>query len=198
MTGMTCLTETMAERIRRAVGEDVALMPYHPEWPGMFEAEKQHLLVCLPNELIRRIEHFGSTSVPGLAAKPIVDMLVQVTDLEKTRTRIVPVLESQGYDYFWRPSLFDEPPFYAWFIKRNGAGLRTHHIHMVEAHFEHWDRLLFRDYLMEHPDAAAEYQTLKFKLSRMFPNDRVGYTKGKTEFITKIMEIIKRNYIESG
>ncbi len=132
-------------------------MPYDPSWPEAFEAERDHLRACLPAELIGRIEHFGSTAVPGLSAKPIVDMLVEVTDLEAVRERVVPILEAQGYDYIWRPTIGDDgPPWYAWFIKRDPAtGERTHHIHMVEASFaEHWDRLLFRDYLIEHPDAG--------------------------------------------
>ena len=83
--------------------------------------------------------------MPGLAAKPIVDMLVEVCDLEAVKQRIVPILESQGYDYFWRPTFGDDtPPWYAWFIRRNSAGGRTHHIHMIENTPEfagHWDRL---------------------------------------------------------
>jgi len=144
--------------------------------------------------LIGRIEHFGSTAVPHLAAKPVIDILVEVTDLEETRRRIVPVLEAQGYDYFWRPSMFDGPPFYAWFIKRNPGGVRTHHIHMVESHFEHWDRLLFRDFLIAHPQVAAEYQALKFHLASAHPNDRVAYAKGKTEFIVRITDQAKEFY----
>ena len=126
--------ETLEQRIRRVVREDVAIVPYDPQWPGSFRQEKEHLLSCLPNELIRRVEHFGSTAVPGLPAKPVVDMLVEVTGQEATKARIVPVLESQGYDYFWRPTWGDgTPPFYAWFIKRNrSSGKRTHHIHVVE------------------------------------------------------------------
>ncbi|VVB63704.1 GrpB protein [uncultured archaeon] len=69
-----------------------------------FLEEKEHLLACLPRELIGRIEHFGSTAVPGLTAKPIIDMLVEVASLWEARHRIVPILESQGYDYFWRPT----------------------------------------------------------------------------------------------
>jgi len=189
--------ETLEQRIRRVTQEDVSVMPYDPRWPELFRQEKEHLLNCLPNELIRRIEHFGSTAVPGLAAKPIVDILVEVTDLEATRTRIAPALESQGYDYFWRPSFGDDvPPFYAWFIKRQeGSGLRTHHIHMVERHFvEHWDRLLFRDYLIEHPRVAGEYQRLKLRLAADFPNDRVAYTRGKTEFVVNVTARAKRFY----
>ena len=124
-------------------------MPYDTAWPDEFLREKAHLLSCLPPDLITRIEHFGSTAVPGLAAKPIIDILVEVTDLEATKERIVQVLESRQYEYFWRSTQGDDgPPFYAWFIKRHQAtGVRTHHIHMVERQFvEHWKRLLFRDW----------------------------------------------------
>ena len=151
------MAKMLDERIRRIVQEVVAIVPYDSEWPKLFLEEKEHLLTCLPRELIGRIEHFGSTAVPGLAAKPIIDMLVEVKSLEETRRRIVPILEPQGYDYFWRPTWGDDtPPFCAWVIKRNSSGERTHHIHMVERHFEHWDRLLFRDYLIQHPDAARD------------------------------------------
>ncbi len=138
--------ETQDEKVRRVLREEIELRGYDPRWPEMFRAEKEHLLACLPRDLVGRIEHFGSTAVPGLVAKPVVDMLVEVRSLEETKARIAPVLEAQGYDYFWRPSFGDStPPFYAWFIRRDAAGRRTHHIHMVEPHFEHWDRLLFRD-----------------------------------------------------
>jgi GrpB-like predicted nucleotidyltransferase (UPF0157 family) len=150
--------ETLEEKVARVVKEEVAIVSYDPRWPEMFEEERRHLLACLPAELVGRIEHFGSTAVSGLAAKPIVDMLVEVTSLAETKERIVPILENQGYDYFWRPSTGnDTPPFYAWFIKRDQNGQRTHHIHMVEANFEHWDRLLFRDYLIVNPDVARKY-----------------------------------------
>src|SRR5262249_16219029 len=112
-----------------------------------------------------------------------------------TKEKIVPILEAAGYEYMWRPTKGDDvPPFYAWFIKRGPSGERTHHIHMVEPHFEHWDRLLFRDYLIEYPDAAKEYGTLKWSLVREYPNDRVAYTNGKTEFIERVTETAKRYY----
>lgn len=187
------MAETLDERIHRMVREDIAIVPYDPEWPRLFIEEKEYLLEFLPRELIGRIEHFGSTAVPGLAAKPIVDMLVEVTSLEEARRRIVPILESLGYDYFWRPTWGDDtPPFYAWFIKRDSRGKRTHHIHMVESHFEHWERLLFRDYLAKHPDVAGEYQRLKIRLAAEHPSDRVAYTKGKTDFIARVMKIAKQ------
>ncbi|MBF0552006.1 MAG: GrpB family protein [Deltaproteobacteria bacterium] len=106
---------------------------------------------------------------------------------------IVPILESQGYDYFWRP-VFDSPPFYCWFIKRDGLGRRTHHIHMVEPDFEHWDRLLFRDYLIDFPDVAAIYNQLKLRLAAAYPNDRVAYTRGKTEFVVRVTGLARQHY----
>ena len=186
----------MEEKIARVVKEEVALVAYDPSWPVMFEQERLHLLSCLPAGLIRRIEHFGSTAVPGLCAKPIVDMLVEVTSLEETRQRIAPVLEAQGYDYFWRPTWGEGvPPFYAWFIKRDRQGKRTHHIHMVEAQFgEHWDRLFFRDYLIEHPGVAQEYGRLKMRLSGAHRNDRVAYTEAKSDFIRQVTQRAKQYY----
>ena len=184
--------ETFEDKIKRVTAEKIEITPYNSKWPDLFEQEKAHLFACLPGKIIRRIEHFGSTATPGMAAKPIIDMLVEVTSLERTKKEIVPVLEPQGYEYFWRPTFGDDtPPFYAWFIKRDANGIRTHHIHMVEKDFEHWDRLLFRDYLITHPEVALQYSNLKVKLANDFPNDRVAYTKGKTKFIVGIMQTVK-------
>jgi GrpB-like predicted nucleotidyltransferase (UPF0157 family) len=183
------------ERIERAVREEVAIRPYDPTWPDSFRREEEHLRACLPADLLGRIEHFGSTAVPGLAAKPIVDILVEVRDLQTTRERVAPVLEGQGYEYFWRPTHGDDgPPFYAWFIKRDPvSGARTHHIHMVEPGFaEHWERLWFRDHLIAHPEVARQYEELKRRLASEFPNDRVAYTRGKTEFIVRMTNEAKR------
>ncbi len=188
--------ETREERIRRLVQEDVTIAEYDPRWPERFRREKQHLLSCLPADLIRRVEHFGSTAVPGLAAKPIVDILVEVTDLDATKARIVPLLESEGYEYLWRPTHGEDgPPWYAWFIKRDPhTGVRTYHIHMVLKGFEHWDRLLFRDYLRDHPEVATQYGMLKRQLSAAHPRDRVAYTQGKSEFIRKVTKQAKTFY----
>ena len=187
--------ETIEERVKKVIQERIDIVSYNPDWPRMFLLEKKHLLSCLPNTLLRRIEHFGSTAVPNLSSKPIIDMLVEVTSLEKTKKIIVPILTFQGYEYFWRPTWDDDvPPYYAWFIKRDSQGHRTHHIHMVEHDFEHWDRLLFRDYLIEHPDIAKEYEKMKVRLAENFPNDRMIYTHAKTEFIVKVTQQAKRYY----
>ena len=112
------------------------------------------------------------------------------------RTEIAPILKAQGYDYFWRPSFGDDiPPWYAFFIRRDHRGIRTHHIHMVTGRRtfqEHWERLLFRDYLIAHPETARAYERLKGDLSAEHPNDRVAYTEGKTAFTQRITAQAKK------
>jgi L-amino acid N-acyltransferase YncA/GrpB-like predicted nucleotidyltransferase (UPF0157 family) len=187
--------ESLEERIKRVTREEVVLVPYNPDWPRMFEEEKNHLFSSLPHNSIKRIEHFGSTAIPNLSAKPIIDILVEVASLEETKIIIVPILTAQGYEYFWRPtSGSDGPPFYAWFIKRDARGNRTHHIHMVEREFEHWERLYFRDYLNERPNLRKEYEQLKFHGAATFPNDRAAYTAAKTKFVVKTTLSAKEFY----
>ena len=186
----------LEERVARALREDVKVVPYDASWPKLFRQEAGHLRASLPAQLIRRIEHFGSTAVPGLAAKPIIDILVEVSGLRACRTEIAPVLKAQGYDYFWRPTIGEDiPPWCAFFIKRDQRGTRTHHIHMVTRRVTfkgHWERLLFRDYLISHPDAAREYEALKKGLASSHPNDRLAYTAGKTDFILRVMARAKQ------
>ncbi|MCD4767572.1 MAG: GrpB family protein [Methanosarcinales archaeon] len=86
-------------RIEELVREEVAIVLYNPTWPKIFEDEAAFLRWKLPQNLVKRIEHFGSTAVPGLSAKPIIDILVEVTSLEETKKQIVPILEAEGYEY---------------------------------------------------------------------------------------------------
>ncbi|MCA1643748.1 MAG: GrpB family protein [Acidobacteria bacterium] len=183
--------KSLEQRIEYAIREEISIAPYDPEWPVLYETEAASLRGRLPQLVVIRIEHFGSTAVPGLAAKPVVDVLVQVSSLEETREQIVPILEAAGYDYFWRT---DVSPAYAWFIKRGSGGKRTHHIHMVEADSKLWERLYFRDYLREFPEEAKRYAELKQFLSEKYPNDRVAYTEGKAGYVMAITERAKRHY----
>lgn len=188
--------ETDPQRIQYLAQEHIAVVPYSPRWPEIFLAEVASLRAILPARLVLRIEHIGSTAVPGLAAKPIIDVLVGVTDLAEARRVIVPLLAAQGYEYLWRPTHGDDgPPWYAWFIKRDPTtGARTHHVHMVEtgpAFAEHWERLLFRDYLIAHPDVAQQYGDLKQRLAATYPRDRAAYTRAKSDFIMRAMAAVR-------
>ena len=185
------MKKTLEERIAEAIREEISIAPYNPEWPNLFEEEAAALRRMLPRSVVIKVEHFGSTAVPGLAAKPVIDMLVQVSSLEETRERVAPILEAEGYEYFWRT---DVSPAYAWFIKRDSEGKRTHHIHMVEADSKLWERLHFRDYLREFPEEAGRYAELKRRLAGRHPADRVAYTEGKAEYVIAVTERAKRRY----
>jgi GrpB-like predicted nucleotidyltransferase (UPF0157 family) len=187
--------ETLNERVRRVTAEPFEIVEYDPAWPAAYERERLHLLECFPQGSVIRIEHIGSTAVPGLAAKPIIDILVGVADLAVVREQVALLFEAEGYDYFWSPTHGDDgPPFYAFFIKRDSAGVRTHHIHVVEIgppFAEHWDRVVFRDWLIAHPEVAAEYGRLKRRLAGDFAHDRIRYTDEKTAFIKAVTKQAK-------
>lgn len=179
--------ETLQEKIDRVIAESVEIAEYDPKWIKWFESEKNHLQDSLPPDLIIRIEHFGSTSVKGLVAKPIVDMVIEITDEEWGREIIPTVLEPLGYDCFWRPiGDSDEPPYFTWCIRRNGAGERTHHLHFVTEGVKDAE-LRFRDILRGNPQVAAEYGKLKLSLSKQYVADRISYTKAKGDFIRKVL-----------
>lgn len=179
------------QQVHRALSEAVELVPYNKEWPLDFIDEQVHLRNLLPPDVIGRIEHFGSTAVPGLSAKPIIDILIEVPSLQLVPTRIAPMLTKMGYEYFWRAAWYDANlPAYCWFIKRNSEGERTHHLHFLEPDAPEWDRLLFRDYLKENPDAAKEYEAIKREAIARFGDDRLAYAEAKTAFIEKIMALV--------
>ena len=186
------ISKALQKRIDKVIKENIDIVPFNPQWVNLFKEEAKCLKDKFPF-LIKRIEHFGSTAIPNLSAKPVVDMLIEVTSFKEVKKKIVPALTALGYDYFWRPEI-DKPPMYAWFIKRDKNGKRTHHLHMVEKDSTLWDRLYFRDYLREHPKTAREYEKLKTHLATEYPNDREKYTKAKTEFIVSVTEKAKRVY----
>lgn len=189
------MDEKLKKRVEELISEEIEIVDYDPAWPKMFEEEAAFLRKYLPQV---RIEHFGSTAVPGLSAKPIIDILVEVASLEEIKMRIVPLLEAKGYEYFWRPTIGEEPPYYAWFIKRNTKGKRTHHIHMVEKDSPLWDKLYFRDYLIQFPAEAKRYDELKTSLAKKYPNDRVKYTQEKSECIQAVTEKAKNYFLVNG
>jgi len=136
------------------------------------------------------VEHVGSTAVPGLAAKPIIDILIGLSHLEDAAV-VIPPLEGLGYEYLPEREL--ETPERR-FLARPKTKPRTHHIHMVEVGSDFSERhLLFRDYLRAHPDAAREYEDLKRALAAQFRENREAYTEGKTPFVRRIEEIALRS-----
>ena len=99
------MKKSLEQRIEEAIREEISIAPYDPEWPNLYENQALFLRGKLPQSVVIKIEHFGSTAVPGLAAKPVIDVLVQVSSLEETKEQVVPILEAEGYDYFWRTEI---------------------------------------------------------------------------------------------
>ena len=174
--------------------DEVKIADYDPAWPEQFAAEAARLRAALGDELVVTVEHFGSTAVPGLSAKPIIDLLVAVRSLLDMRQRGISALESLGYAY-WRDDPAPDRMFFVKGLPPNGP--RTHHVHVVEPGISHdprlgeflfADRLLFRDALRADPEEARRYESLKRRLAAEFPDDREAYTNGKTDYIYGVMQ----------
>jgi GrpB-like predicted nucleotidyltransferase (UPF0157 family) len=161
----------------------VHIEDYDPMWPVLFSVERQRIVEVLEPWMAGPIEHVGSTAVPGLRAKPIIDIMVAVRTLEESRPAI-DVLRSLSYGYYpYRADLMH------WFCKPSPE-FRTHHLHLVPFRGRLWtERLLFRDYLRSHPQAASEYAMLKARLAEEHRFDREKYTDAKGPFIQRILAI---------
>ena len=155
----------------------VRIVPYDPNWPARFEEEHAALAPAIGDWVVGGIHHVGSTAVPGLEAKPIVDILVGVRGLEESRS-CFDRLAALGYLY--APYLAEEMH---WFCKPSPSR-RTHHLHLVPADSSRFrDELAFRDYLRSDHDVAREYGALKRDLAKELEHDREAYTAAKADFI---------------
>ncbi len=178
---------TDEERLEILEREPITLVPYDRSWPMRYVELETLLERSLPADLWTRTTHIGSTAVPGMSAKPIIDVQVEVTSLDRVRLEVVPIMIGLGYEFIWRPTMGERAPFYAWFIARNAAGQRTTHVHMVEPDAASEDRLRFRDFLRAHPEDAGRYERLKLDLLAAHAHDRAAFTRGKSAFIASIL-----------
>ncbi len=177
----------MSQYWRQASTEPVRLSDWQPDWPAQAAAEAAWLKQRWPQFFSGRIEHFGSTAIPGMPAKPIIDLLVEVASLTQIRDQAAPLMAAEGYQLFWRPKIKGEQQIdYLWFIKRNADGQRSHHLHMLTPDSEHWQKLAFCRYLQQHPDEAARYARLKRTAAQRFANDRLAYNREKEGFIRQL------------
>jgi GrpB-like predicted nucleotidyltransferase (UPF0157 family) len=174
--------------------DEVIIVEYDPHWPLLFKREADTIREVVAKDLITRIEHFGSTAIPGLAAKPIIDLLVGVNSLMRAKQIAILPLETLGYTY-WLDNPDPHRMFFAKGLPPNSH--RTHHLHMVEPDSGLWERLAFRDYLCQHSDEAARYAQLKYDLARRFSIDREAYTSGKAQYIESVMEKIRQQDLET-
>ena len=176
--------KTRLKTRRNVTKAPIEVFDHDPRWPKMFDREKTLILKALGNKAVG-VEHIGSTAVPGLGAKPIIDIMVGVRLLSDAKRCIRP-LESIGYEYV--PEYEDSIPERRYFRKGPNEPNKHYHLHMVEYDGEFWKRyLLFRDYLRKHSKTASEYFRLKKQLAVKYRLNREGYTEAKTSFVTSIV-----------
>jgi len=160
----------------------VEVVPYSENWPVLFATEVALLQSALSPWLVAEIQHVGSTAVVGLHAKPIIDMMAPVQDLESSKAAIA-AAGSIGYCYYpYKPGEMH------WFCKPSPAK-RTHHLHLIPFGSRLWqERLAFRDALRMNPALAQEYGKLKLRLAALYPFDREAYTEAKAPFVLSVVE----------
>jgi len=163
----------------------VLVVPYDPAWPQLFAAEAVRLRAAIA-PYISVIEHIGSTAVPGLAAKPVIDILIGVHSLSDA-PHFIPPLQALGYVYI--EELEKEIPERR-YLQKVTATAHTHHLHIVEPDSAFFlEHVHFRDVLRAHPEVAAEYAALKLRLAAQYRHDREAYTRAKTDFIQKVLQL---------
>jgi GrpB-like predicted nucleotidyltransferase (UPF0157 family) len=164
-----------------SIGRKVEVVPHNPQWQAAFEIEAARIQAALGNTAVA-IHHIGSTAIPGIYAKPIIDLLVEVKDITAVDGRNS-AMELLGYEAMGEFGIANR----RFFRKDNAEGIRTHHLHSFPAGSEQVQRhLAFRDYMSAHPEEAQVYSELKRRLAIEYPTNIDGYMDGKAGFIQEI------------
>jgi len=159
----------------------VEIAPYSADWPAQFAAEQALLQPLLAPWLVGPIEHIGSTAVPGLAAKPVIDLMAPVASLAASEAAIAAAADAGYLHHPYQAEVMH------WFCKPSPQH-RTHHLHLVPLGSPLWQaRLAFRNALRASPALCEAYARLKHQLAAQFPNDREAYTQGKTGFVQRVL-----------
>ena len=166
--------------------QPVEVVDYDQGWPRRYQEERDRIAAAIGDALLA-IEHVGGTAVPGLPAKPVIDLMLGVDDIERAGPAVAALI-NLGYEYV--PEFESQLPDRRYF--RRGTP-DTHHVHMVPVSSDFFEKhLLFRDWLRAHPQAAEEYGKLKRGLAGRFPNDRDAYRAGKVPFIDTVVAAARR------
>lgn len=164
--------------------DPIVVVPYDPAWPPLFKRERARVAGALRPWLVGPVEHMGSTAVPGLPAKPIIDMLARITDYE-AGSDLVSAMAAIGWAHAPEPH---DARTRTWSFCLPDIAWRTHHLHVVEHRSTGWPSwLAFRDHLRTHPDDAAAYARIKTDLAAADHHDRPAYRAGKAPFIEDVL-----------
>jgi len=158
----------------------VEVVPPNPVWREDFEVESKHIALVMGENIVA-IHHIGSTAIPGIYAKPVIDFLIEVKDIAKTDEQNA-AMAAIGYEAMGEFGL----PSRRYFRKERSPGIRTHNVHTYGVGSPEINRhLAFRDYMIVHPEVAQQYSELKRELAKQYPQDIEGYMDGKDEFVKK-------------
>jgi GrpB-like predicted nucleotidyltransferase (UPF0157 family) len=167
----------------------VRLVPHQEIWARLFEEEKERIETAV-GPYILDIQHVGSTAIPGIPAKPIIDIGVAVRNFEEAAVCIDPIVQL-GYVYRGENGI----PRRHYFRRGSSPSpdsAHTHHLHMNEIVGPDWqNQILFRDYLRQHPETAAEYGRLKLNVVQRFATDRDAYLSAKAPFIENVLRLAR-------
>ena len=169
----------------------IILMEYNPEWLKLYLSEKELIERTIDIYSIVRIQHIGSTSVPGICAKPTIDILLEIID-DMDVAMLIQKFHEIGYFHSRQP---DKPAPHLMFMKGytpRGFEGQAYHVHV--RYSGDWDELYFRDYLIHHPDTAQKYVNMKRELKKQFEHDREAYTLGKSEFIKAVTQHARKEF----
>lgn len=159
----------------------VEVVPHDSTWHSKFEDESKDVVLILGENVVA-IHHIGSTAIPDIYAKPIIDLLIEVENITKVDNCILG-MEALGYEAMGEFGILGR----RFFRKDNETGTRTHHVHTFKAKSSEVERhLAFRDYMIAHPEDAQKYSELKRKLAKQYPKDIIGYMDGKDGFIKEM------------
>lgn len=163
----------------------IEISQYDTNWPNVYEAERERIEKHITPTLFSRIEHFGSTSVPGLSSKNTIDILMAVEFDGTQNYELIEQMKNIGYDFNWQNEGGNP---YMVFVKGydpDKPKQQTYHIHAAPQDHILWNRIHFRNYLIAHPEVAKAYEDLKRSLADKYKHERVEYRIAKTEFINE-------------
>jgi len=165
-----------------------------PHWKACYRSEKKNILRRIGRERIIRISHIGSTAVPDLPAKPVIDILIEITP-DTVLDVLTDTFISAGYHFIPKS---ENPPPHMMFVKgytEQGYAGQAYHVHI--RYKGDWDEIIFRDYLAGHPGTAAEYAALKRNLAARHTHNRETYTGAKSDFIRRVVALARKNNMPS-
>lgn len=174
----------------------VALVDHNPIWKELYKQEEKRIIDSLGNAILR-IEHFGSTSIPAIKAKPYIDIIIEISKEELFEEHIIKSFASLGYVYFEVPKRDDIEAYMSFGKGYNldGKKEQIYHIHMCPKDNYMWQQVDFRDYLNTHVDRAKAYEQLKVESASKYKNDRGNYVLSKTDFVNETLAIIKNELL---